>query len=348
MLNKKKAENILLISHEMSYTGAPRSLLNIAKVLQKAGRKVSVWSLQAGAFEAEFEKINIKVKTISDIKMYKNLIQQFDLVILNTFFTARIAYYIQDIVRTILYIREAENIAVLEKECCLDMKDIEGAKEVICVSEYAEGFIKSHCKPEKLTVIHNYVKDEFKGKLNFVKEGKIHFLISGTYEYRKGQDIVIGAFMNMPDSLKKKTYLHIVGRKPDWARDYWANLQCLYDSRIIDHGEISDEKQRIALYEKMNVFIIASRDESCSLVALEGAMLGKALIMSQNVGAQYLDPQRKGIYRTEDVYGLCIKMCELTSRRELLIRGMEMRNMYKKTSTVKIYKKNFLKIVDGE
>lgn len=347
MVMKKKKEKILLVSHEMSYTGAPRSLLNIAKVLKNSETEVAVWSLKGGDFQKEFGKEEIPVQIIGNIEDYICEIKTYDLAILNTFFTANLVKYFQERIRTILYIREAQNISLLARDCKLSMEDIRNAKEVLCVSEYAEKYIRDHCKPGNLTVIHNYVKDEYDGSLNLVRNGKIHYLLSGTYEWRKGHDRAIAAFLNMPEELKRITYLHIVGKKPEWARRYWETLEKSYDDRIIDHGEIADEDKRIELYRKMNVFVIASLDESCSLVALEGAMLGKALIMSENVGAQYLDVKKKGIYPTDDVAMLCRKMCELTSRRELLIRGIEMRRMYKKTSTEKIYAKKLWKIING-
>ena len=52
----KKKQKILLVSHEMTYTGAPRSLLNIAKILKKSGTEVDVWTLKKGDFQREFEK----------------------------------------------------------------------------------------------------------------------------------------------------------------------------------------------------------------------------------------------------------------------------------------------------
>lgn len=346
-MSTRRIKKVLLISHEMSYTGAPRSLLNMAKVLQKEKIKVSVWSLETGEFEREFAKEKIEVKVVSNISAIELEVREYDVVILNTFFTAGLVSRFQNITRTILYIREAENIPKLERDCMLNMQDIHNAKEVICVSEYAEKFIRNNCNPQKLSVIHNFVKDEYDGSLNLVKDGIIHYLISGTYEERKGYDIALSAFLNMPEELKKITCLHIVGRKPEWSKGYWEALEKKYDSRVIEHGEISDDNKRMELYRKMNVFIIASRDESCSLVALEGAMLGKALIMSENVGAQYLDVRKKGIYPTENSSLLCRKMCDLTSRRELLVRGMEMRRIYKKTSTEKRYRKKLLEIING-
>ena len=341
----KKRRKVLLVSHEMTYTGAPRSLLNIAKILKKSGADVDVWTLQNGNFQREFEKEQITVSILTKI-IRDDKIRQYSLIILNTFFTAHLAERFQKITRTVLYIREAHNIPVLARDCGLNMEHIRTADEVVCISEYAEAFIRENCMPHKLLVLHNFVKDDYNGQMNLVRDGRIHFLLSGTYEERKGFDIAIAAFLRMPEELKKITKLHIVGQMPQWSRGFWERLRTIYDERIIEHGMITDEAKRLELYRQMNVFVISSRDEACSLVALEGAMLGKVLIMSENVGAQYLDKKKKGIYPTEDVEVLCRKMCETTSRRELLIRGMEMRKAYRQAATAKIYKKKFFEIME--
>ena len=342
-------KKVLLVSHEMTYTGAPRSLLNIAHMLKRAGYMVDVWTIKDGIFSQEFKKEDIDVCVIdSKIKNLKLNLTQYQFVILNTFFSAHLVTDFQKVTKTFLYIREAQNIFQIAHDCQLDVNDICMADNVICVSEYAEKFISAYCMPKKLHVLHNFVNDVYRNDWNIVRDGKIHYLLSGTYEKRKGFDIAIKAFLNMPENLKKITCLHIVGRKPEWAREYWEKLELMYDDRIIDHGEIADENKRYALYRKMNVFVIASRDESCSLVALEGAMLGKALIMSENVGAQYLDKKKAWVYETEDIGGLCRKMCELTSRKKLILNGIQMRQAYKKTSTEKIYKINFFKLITEE
>lgn len=343
----EQGKRILLVSHELTYSGGPRSLLNIAVLLKNQGCYVEIWSLLDGDFSEEISKANIRLKVISDVNAINyDEVSKFRIVILNTFFTAQLVQQMQSRVRTILYIREAQNIPELAKACNLDEENIGKANEIICVSEYAQKFIKDRYSPKNIRVIHNFVNDVYDGALNIVKNNTIHFIVSGTYEYRKGYDVVIEAFNHMPEELQSKTRLHLVGRKPEWAREYWEPLQKRYNYRITDHGEIKDREELMRLYKQMNVFVIASRDESCSLVALEGAMLGKALIMSENVGAKYLDEKKKGIYKTEDVGELCRRMCELTSRRELLIRGIEMRKGYKKTSTTKTYIKIIKKLIN--
>lgn len=341
----RKIRKILLISHEMTYTGAPRSLLNIACLLKKAGYEITVWTLQSGKFEREFSASGFNVSIMdTDSMAIVHKIRAYDLAILNTFFCAKLVSVIQPEVRTILYIREGKNIPDLVKNCHLHLEDIEQANEVICISEYAEKFIREQCSPKKLYVVHNFVKDEFDGGVNYPHNHEINYLISGTVEWRKGHDIALEAFLNMPEELRQITKLHIVGRKPEWSKAFWEGL-IPNDKRIIDHGEIEDEAERLRLYKKMNVFVIASRDEACSLVALEGAMLGKAVVFSENTGAQYLDVKKRRVYPTEDAGALCRQMCELTSRTRLVLEGAGMRRQYLKTSTEKQYLKQIEKVI---
>ena len=53
---REKGKKILLVSHELTYSGAPRSLLNMAVLLKKQAYHVEVWSLQNGKFYKEFIK----------------------------------------------------------------------------------------------------------------------------------------------------------------------------------------------------------------------------------------------------------------------------------------------------
>lgn len=56
------SKRIMLVSHEMTYTGAPHSLLNMARLLKSKGWAVSVYSLEYGAFSAEYERFGFSVK----------------------------------------------------------------------------------------------------------------------------------------------------------------------------------------------------------------------------------------------------------------------------------------------
>ena len=57
IIRKKKVKNILLISHELTYTGAPLSLLKAAQVLKEEGYNIITVSLVDGDLKQEFEKV---------------------------------------------------------------------------------------------------------------------------------------------------------------------------------------------------------------------------------------------------------------------------------------------------
>lgn len=349
MENKK----ILLVSHEMTYTGAPRSLLQIAKILKENECCVSVWTLKEGQFAEEFRKLDIEVRYLEFPKAAsERLVQEikgFQIVIANTIFTASFAIYAQKFTKTILYIREAQNIPQLVESCLLDESDILSVSNIVCVSEYAEEFIRSRFQRDNITVIHNYVDDEFKGNIQQKrvlkkrsKKKKIEFLVVGTIEPRKGQDIAISAFIQLLNKDQQiKGYLHLVGAMPEWAADYQRGLNFDSEKRIIYHGEIHDRRKMLKLYKKMNVILIPSMDEACSLVALEAAMMEKAIILTENTGAKYL-VDSSCIIPIKNSEKMSEKMYEYFCHREKIKEdGRENRKRYLERANKEHYKKEF-------
>lgn len=331
---------ILLCSHDMTYTGAPRSLLNMAIALKRMKHQITVWTLEEGKFTKEFIYNGINVKNVGS-KWSADEIKKFDIAIANTIFCIRFAEFSQKYTNTVLFLREAHNIPELLAVLGIEKECLENIRNIACVSEYAEQFIRANYCLKRVCILHNYVNDSYRNKLNLVKGKIIHFAVIGTVEPRKQQHTVIQAFETMPMELRKKCILHLIGKCPEWSRDYWSGFPVTTE-RVLYHGEIADEKERLKLYSKMNVFIVASRDEACSLVALEGAMLGKALILSDHVGARYLSLDNNYIFHVDDVSELTRQMGRLVSRRELLKEGIKMRKSYKRMASVSVYQKELV------
>ncbi|MBO5176998.1 MAG: glycosyltransferase [Lachnospiraceae bacterium] len=287
---KKK---ILLASHEMTYTGAPQSLLRITDVLLNNGYEVDVWALCDGPLKKEYISKGVKVTVVAfpeKQEQYISKIKEYDLVIANTLFCAKFAWFAQQHVRTVLYIREAQNIPWLMEKNAIDPNWLVDAKNIVCVSEYAKEFIEVTYGLQNITVIHNFI-DDYSAQEAASSDDIIDFIVSGTIEPRKGQDVAIKAFLCLPEELRKKAKLHIVGNMPVWAEDYHKRLQLGTHESVIYHGEYRDREKLYELYRNMDVFMVTSTDESCSLVALEAAMLGKPLLVTENTGAKYMVPE---------------------------------------------------------
>lgn len=346
MQDNRLPKRIMLISHEMTYTGAPNSLLNMARVLRKHGHIVKIYTLLGGNFKKEFLKYGFSVKylNIEELTQQKCITfsQKHDLAICNTIFCGRLACLLQDYLKTILLIREAENLPDIMRENRIDESCIRNAENMICVSEYAEKFIQKTYSPKRLWVLHNFlVTSSFhRPKLNKIRSGKIRFLIAATIEKRKGIDIAIDAVKLLPKSVSERVVLDIAGRKPEWSREYWSGLIPENDPRFLYHGEVTKGKKR--LFKKANVLLVPSLDESCSLTALEGAMYGKALIVSQNVGAKYI---ADFVVETGNAEELSQAICFFVNNSdELITAGERAYKRFKETSTHKIYYNNLIKI----
>jgi len=71
--------NILLVSHQLDYSGAPIALLELAKSLLRLKHSVSISSLQTGPLLTEFAKSGV-----IQFDSSKNISDDYDLIIANT------------------------------------------------------------------------------------------------------------------------------------------------------------------------------------------------------------------------------------------------------------------------
>lgn len=339
---------ILLISHEMTYTGAPNSLLNMARLMRAKGWQVAVRTLVGGDFSRKFARYGFYVRWFDEnlsINDCRKLALQYDLIICNTIFCAKIACKLQQYAKTILFIREAENLPEILEGCNIDEGYLRNAENVVCVSEYAERFIAKTYSPKRLWVLHNFLlTSRFHRPLtNKVRGGKVRLLIAATIEKRKGIDIAVEAVKSLPKHISERLVLDIAGRKPDWSREYWKNLIPENDPRFNYHGEVTNGKNR--LFKRANVIVVPSLDESCSLTALEGAMFGKPLIVTENVGAKYLTKGCGFTVKTGSVEELARAMrFFVENMAETNTAGKICYRRFCETSTADVYYKNISEI----
>lgn len=341
-----KSKRIMLLSHEMTYTGAPNSLLNLAVLLKSHGNRISVFTLKPGNFAKEFMKKGFCVNAIQESFFNYPSLSGYDLIIANTVFCSSFAVKAQCLAPTVLYIREAQNLPDIISDCGLNSECLSMAENIICVSEYAESFIREKYKVKNLFVLHNFLNKPilYKPKKNISKDGKIHFLVVGTVEKRKGFDVALNALNYMSNDIRQRIVLHLAGKKPEWSRSYWENLR--FDiPGVVYHGEITDKRKMFRLYDEVNCVIVPSIDESCSLTALEGAMHGRALIVTGNVGAQYIVNGNGFIVKTGSAESLAEAMSFMVNNRsELEFMGEGSYRNFLKTSVPKIYYENFAEI----
>lgn len=349
-----QGKKILLYTHELTYTGSLFSLLRICRLLQKHGCEVEVWSRKEGTFQNEFENAAIPVKIIpeADVFRYAAEINKFDLGIANTVLSYRFYDECRKYIPVIWFVREAQNLESVFKKNSYCRKIFSRAEEVYCVSEYAAEFIGEHYNPD-VKILHNCVEDFYNIENKKEKtEFPISILMLGSLTYRKAFDIAVDAFLALPQDYQNRLEIHFAGQVigNNYEGKYVKSL--LNKIQGSDHikylGEITDKEKIISLYEAADVVLVPSRDESCSLVVLEGAMQAKPLIVSENVGAKYLIDEENGwIFPTENKEALAEIFEHIADHSEKLIEMGEIsRQKYEKMADMDTYEKKICELVE--
>lgn len=353
---EKGQKNVLLISHSFTVSGAPRSLLRIGKVLIKLGYNVEVWSPHGGGIATEYESENISVRVIRPNQLYNSdsikLIKQFDFAICNTILTNEYYSQIRKYIPTVWYIREATNVP----DYCSKQKepvryyDLCSAADLLCVSEYASEALKKYNRNVK--VLKNCIEDESDKALPYQPDigGKVRFIQLGSLEARKGFDVILDAYDMLPDTYKDKCEFYFAGQIIPEAADYAEEIlkRARLSGNIHYLGVIKDQKEKTQTISSMDVVVVASRDESCSLVALEGAMLSKPVIVTQNVGAKYIiDEDKNGfVVKTGDAEDLArVIRYFIDNRFRLTEMGKYSRQMYLERANMQRYTEDIKTLV---
>lgn len=336
-------ELVILISQEMSYTGSPNSLLRMARIIKEKYR-VIVFTLCDGPFRKEFEENDIPVIAITKEDIAKSYIRKTTLsakfVIANTIGTSDFIRQYKKEVPIAWYIREAQNLTQYHKGRQNELKKF---PFVCCVSEYAKEFIDRTFDVNSI-VCHNAVEDCYHES---ICSGTMKVLFSGTVSERKGFDTLISAWEGLNEKFRTNSELIVAGRVIPQFKDFFNSIINPEKSDKLNIryiGEIQDRQKYFELLNKIDFVVVPSRDESCSLVALEAAMMGKPLLVSENVGAKYLcKGESETIFKTGDIEDLRRKIEKFISlgHKGLKEKGVFFRKNYLEDSTFEKYRDRF-------
>ena len=141
-------------------------------------------------------------------------------------------------------------------------------------------------------VLHNGIPDERDGLGSVSRSKRMTFVLPGTLEFRKGQDIFVDAIRLLPDCVRESCRFLLTGKLWDYHHGYWESvLATMATLPEIEYLGLLSHRDLLALIAASDVLVCCSRDEPFPLVVLEAAMLGRPSIVSTNVGtADVLGP----------------------------------------------------------
>jgi len=345
--------DILVITHDLSLSGAPLNLYDLCKILRSNGYFVIVCSPSEGPLKDMYLEAGISV-IVDALLLQQNddfcrFATNFDFLICNTIVVWRVVKQMQDRLPTLWWLQEGQTIHAFtnDNDC---VKTIREARTIIGLSDYALSFIKEY-NPNAIK-IYNTCFDIYKpgpNKTGKIPEGrKIILSLIGSIEKRKGQDILIEALGFIDEELLEKLEIRFIGRYQDHHFAKKIKRMAGKKNFIRFWGEVTRTECQ-ELIRETDVLVNASRDEPLSVALVEGFCLARPCIVSRQTGIAELitDGINGFVFNHQDPADLAEKICFVLNNAGILQNiGLAARQTYEEFLSVPEFERNILHLLN--
>ena len=348
------SRDLLFVSHDLTWSGAPIILLHTAKWCQERGVFVVVMSPEDGPLREKFVEAGVPVivdpLVATGHESFTNFARSFDCLVASTIFGApAVGAAQQKAIPHIWWIHEG---LVGEHYLRRDTKlrtTISLADLIVTPDTHSSLIYESFARRPIRRLLYGIPDTAHKfGPLPARKAGPPRFLLLGTIEHRKGQEIFLEALRKLPRNVLERAHFQIVGRPNDLKITKQIEAAAAACSSLIVRSYVTHD-DALALIQDADVMISASWDETGPLTLIEGMALGKA-ILSTSVGAvgEKLVPEEDGLlFKPGDAHGLATAIERLVREPELLEKlARNSRKAYEKYFTLDRFGTEFLELVE--
>lgn len=291
---RKSKKTILLFSHDLSMTGAPRALLNLAISLKNQGAHPVILSRQEGNLLSEIESEEIDYKIVYSLITrkaspaneisFKDYASCFDIVLFNTIATLPLIKEIRGIPsKKVCWIHEGyisiQSFSFNNKaKYYLDFFD-----EILVVGSYAENILrKQYPSLKNINQFLYGIKDiPYVPKESEPTSSKIHLIMAATIDARKGHDVLIEALKLLPPDVLSKLEITIAGDEHDKNLTSMLRSQENVDIHIL--GEVEHEAL-LKMISQCDMLLCTSIDDPMPISCTEAMMFGIPTLVSDNTG----------------------------------------------------------------
>lgn len=357
-------KKILLFSHEMSLTGAPRALCNLAEALKENGFYPVILSPAPNEMEEETKRLGIPVvvDSLLELKLYQRdealyrFINNFDILFFNTISCLHYALYLPNLKqRKVAWIHEGEMSFRLNPA-----KDIQEAFQLLdniyTVGEYSKSFALPYTSsPEKIkTLLYGCPdiaispKEDNRNNTASPRSEKLNILTIGTIDRRKGMHLINKALEEMSPAILDKINVTIIGTsvsKSITASLKKSKYKCLHYLGPKIHQEV------ISILQDSDILLCPSLDDPMPIVCTEAMMLQKVIIVSDHTGtASFIKNGESGfVIPAGSSQAIANAIETAMKQKENFARiGKEARKIYEQNFTMEVFEKNVQEIFNNQ
>jgi GT2 family glycosyltransferase len=297
------ALDILIISHDLSESGAPRAVFDMAGTLHEGGHFVVVASPEDGPYRERLRDIGIDViideLLLDQDRSVFDFARNFDKVVCNTIVCWPAVAQLRDVVEVYWYVHESNLIRDFVEKIPEFAPLLKSEVAVWADSRLAARSLLGY-GVEARVIEYGIADQSACGSVSRDNAGNFVAGVFGSYEPRKGQDLAVEGVLSLPQKLRDRVELRLFGRTLfEWFRDDLDQIAGS-DRSIMFCGEV-DHNECLKQMAECDIILVPSRDDALSFVALDALSLGKPLICSESVGAsEYLQDGRSALILHEN------------------------------------------------
>ncbi|MDQ3119686.1 MAG: glycosyltransferase [Verrucomicrobiota bacterium] len=345
--------DLLFVSHDLSWSGAPLILLHTAIWCRERGFFVVVMSPEDGPLREKFFEAGIPVIVDPLIMQghpsFAQFAREFDCLIASTIFGAPVVRAAKsEGIPHVWWIHEGR---VAEDYLGDDqtMRAALRAAELIVTPDTRSSQVYQPFTNRAIRVLHYGIPDPAVALPGLIEKtsDRVKFLLLGTIEQRKGQDVFLAALRQLPEDVRNKALFQIVGRPHDAALTEGIQAAAREFSSL-SYNESVTHEEALALICQADVMVSSSRDETGPLILIEALALGTP-ILGTSVGgvAETLHREEAGLFvQPGDSAALSEAMARLIQESELLGRlQSKSREAYEKYFVFDRFAEGFMELV---
>jgi glycosyltransferase involved in cell wall biosynthesis/GT2 family glycosyltransferase len=361
--------DVLLVSHDLSLSGAPIMVSHLAKWCKAHGIFVVVMSPVDGPLRETFVEADIPV--IIDpllatgyegftkfgrqlpIKSHRSFIRfarDFDCIVASTIFAAPL---IRDVrmegIPHIWWIHEGlVGDHFLKKYSVLPI--VLGLAELIITPDnFSRGIYQAFAR-RPIRVLPYGIPDFAERFISSQESrtGRLRFLLLGTIEHRKGQKTLLEALRHLSPNVLDRSEFLIVGRPHDAKLAAEIRAAAESSSHIRFHKAVT-HADALALIREADVMVCASWDETGPLTVIEAMALGKPVLSTKVgvIGENLIDEEDALFVEPGDAFGLADAIQRLVRDPKLVQKlATNARSAYEKYFGLERFGCEFLAVVE--
>ena len=348
--------DLLFVSHDLSLSGAPMMLLHAVRWCRDHGIFALVMAPKDGPLseKLEAEGIPLVIDPLIEAghESFVRFARSFDCIVANTILSAAVVHAMRkESVPIAWWLHEPGSVGEHYIRTDGKIRSALALADAFFVPSERTAAIYRHFTKRPIKCLRNAIPD-----LCWNKNGKgaastrpLRFLLLGTIEPRKGQDVYVQALALLPRELQEAAQFQIAGRILD--PDLWLKIEAV--ARTLKNFSVRGGVNHAAAIELMkgaDVVVSASRDEAMPTITIVEAMsLGKALITTTVGGADevLVDGQDALLVRPEAPEALAAAIRRLIEDRALArALGEKARATYEKHFTMERFGAEFRELID--